>query len=143
MKQIWITFFYPTLAFVLLVVGACENPLKEEKKKQEVLRLVDDYLASGRYNIFWDGKDSKGKYISAGKYIYVMEAGDFTDQFFMNAQEGGTGKLNDSTFYEPWPGYIGHELGQNSPEPFKIKNGTNIPFRVGPAARVRVTIYKD
>ena len=71
-----------------------------------------------------------------------MEAGNFTDQFFMTAQEGGSGKLNDSTMIAPGVWYT-YELWQNFPEPFKIRDGTNIPFQIGTPTRVKITIFKD
>ena len=144
MKHTWLKFFYPILSFILMVALSCENPLKEEKKKEEVLRFIDDYFESGRYTQFWDGKNNKKEWISPGKYIYVMEARDFSDQYFMTAESGGTGKLKDSTSFEPGAWYT-FELWQNSPEPFKIRDGTNIRFQVpvGSPTRVRITIYKD
>ena len=144
MKPLWFIISSLLIVSLIAVMTACENPFKVEKKKEEIKRLVDDYFANGRYTVFWNGKDNKGKWISAGKYIYVMEAGDFVDQFIMTAQEGGSGKNIDST-EAIIGGIYFFDLEQNSPEPFKIKDGTNIRFQIPSSnpIRVKITIFKD
>lgn len=44
---------------------------------QEVRRLVDEEKAAGYHTIRWDGKDSLGRPVSTGIYIYRIEAGTF------------------------------------------------------------------
>ncbi|MFQ5866268.1 MAG: FlgD immunoglobulin-like domain containing protein, partial [bacterium] len=47
---------------------------------KEIRTLVDEDKKVGRYNVHWDGTDSKGNSVSSGIYIYRLEAGSFTDQ---------------------------------------------------------------
>ncbi|MCG3157726.1 MAG: hypothetical protein DKINENOH_04362 [bacterium] len=42
-----------------------------------VSSLVYDYQSPGRYQIWWDGKSSTGKYLSSGIYFLRMKAGSF------------------------------------------------------------------
>ena len=44
---------------------------------QKVRHLVDANHSVGQYSVRWDGKDSAGRTVSAGTYIYAMRAGDF------------------------------------------------------------------
>jgi hypothetical protein len=43
---------------------------------QLVKTLVDDYKTPGRYNAVWDGRSDKGQKVSAGIYIYRLQAGE-------------------------------------------------------------------
>jgi hypothetical protein len=129
-------------AITLLIALSC-NPFKEEKKKELVKVLVNDYLGeTGRYVVYWDGKDKNGKYIFAGKYIYLLEVKDFQDQDFMTAEEGGRPGANNQEHFETgiWSNF---ELEPASPNPFKIKDGVNIPFLVSQPATVKISIFKD
>jgi len=40
--------------------------------------LVDEERATGSYSVHWDGRDSRGKEVNSGLYLYRIEAGDFT-----------------------------------------------------------------
>lgn len=44
---------------------------------QEVRTLVQKVQAPGVYRITWDGQDSRGKTLSAGVYLFQLQAGDF------------------------------------------------------------------
>ncbi len=44
---------------------------------QEVKSLLSDELPAGSYRAMWDGRDNNGEYVSAGTYLYRLEAGDF------------------------------------------------------------------
>lgn len=44
---------------------------------QEVRTLVQKVQEPGVYRITWDGKDSRGKMLSAGVYLFQLQAGDF------------------------------------------------------------------
>jgi len=43
-----------------------------------VATLVDEDQAPGYYKIVWDGKDSKGRKVGSGVYLYRIQAGSFT-----------------------------------------------------------------
>ncbi len=45
---------------------------------QEVVRLVNKHHDAGYYTIAWDGKDSFGKFVNSGIYLYKMTAGNFS-----------------------------------------------------------------
>ena len=38
--------------------------------------LIDSYSPAGKYRLSWDGKDSTGKIVSSGVYIYRLSVGD-------------------------------------------------------------------
>ncbi len=44
---------------------------------REVMRLVEDNLEAGTYEVTWDGTDTSGRSVAAGVYIYRIEAGAF------------------------------------------------------------------
>ena len=46
---------------------------------QAVRVLVDEALAAGTYRVRWNGRDEAGRMASTGMYLYVMEAGTFTE----------------------------------------------------------------
>jgi hypothetical protein len=39
--------------------------------------LQEGDLPSGAHSVFWDGRDQRGRSVSSGKYLYLMQAGDF------------------------------------------------------------------
>ena len=41
---------------------------------EEVKRLVDENQPAGAYSVRWDGRDTYGKQVSGGIYIYKIEA---------------------------------------------------------------------
>lgn len=45
---------------------------------QEVRTLLHEEKAAGHYHISWDGRDNQGKMVSAGVYLYRLEAGQFS-----------------------------------------------------------------
>jgi len=46
---------------------------------QKVRTLVDEPKKGGNYQVFWDGKDDKGKDVSSGIYFYVLEGDNYTE----------------------------------------------------------------
>ena len=46
-------------------------------KGNKVMSLVDDYQSAGMYAIHWNGKNEQGKSVSAGMYIYSLQAGSY------------------------------------------------------------------
>ena len=46
---------------------------------QEVRTLVNHYRLAGEYSVKWDGRDSGGREVASGTYMYQMTAGDFTN----------------------------------------------------------------
>jgi DNA/RNA endonuclease YhcR with UshA esterase domain len=45
---------------------------------QEVASLVAEELPAGRYSVRWDGRDSRGRSVASGLYLYRITAGSFT-----------------------------------------------------------------
>ncbi len=45
---------------------------------EKVVKLLDKRLAAGRYSIHWDGRDSRGRSVASGVYLYRLTAGDFS-----------------------------------------------------------------
>lgn len=42
---------------------------------QEVATLVDKIQSAGSYQVSWDGKDNRGRFVASGVYFYRLEAG--------------------------------------------------------------------
>jgi flagellar hook assembly protein FlgD len=42
---------------------------------QKVRTLVDDFRASGRYEVSWDGRDDAGRTVGTGVYLYRLVSG--------------------------------------------------------------------
>ena len=53
---------------------------------QEVRTLLENRLLTGTYSITWDGKDHKGKLVSTGIYIYILQH-DTNNQRFSLAKK--------------------------------------------------------
>ena len=45
---------------------------------QEVRTLLDGTLDAGYYTVEWDGKDSFGRQVASGIYLYRMQAANFS-----------------------------------------------------------------
>ena len=122
-----------------ILVPGCSDPLSEQEEEVTVKTIYSGPLEEGRYVFFWDGTDDKNQYVSGGTYYARLYSRDFTFQITMTAQTGGTGALNDSSLADP-----GHQplprLDQNTPNPFKIRDGTNIPFSIDDNYSIRLTI---
>ena len=127
------------LILVFLFFMGCSDPLSREEEGVLVKTLYDGPLAAGRYVVFWDGTGDDQKFVQAGTYYARLYSRDFTFQIEMTAQDGGTGVPNDSSLsdpgYQPLPG-----LEQNRPNPFKIRNGTNLPFTLDNTYTIRLTV---
>jgi hypothetical protein len=46
---------------------------------RRVVTLVDKVLSPGRLTVVWDGKDSGGRPVASGIYLYRLTAGDFKE----------------------------------------------------------------
>ncbi len=46
---------------------------------QEVVTLVNEFQSTGAKSVFWDSRDSSGQPVSAGIYLYKIEAGDVVE----------------------------------------------------------------
>jgi hypothetical protein len=44
---------------------------------REVITLVSDFKPVGKYTAYWNGHDRAGRRVSAGLYLYRLQAGDF------------------------------------------------------------------
>jgi tetratricopeptide (TPR) repeat protein len=47
-------------------------------KGQRVKSLVNDEFSSGSHTVIWDGKDSSGREVASGVYLYMMQTRDWT-----------------------------------------------------------------
>ncbi|MCK4591799.1 MAG: T9SS type A sorting domain-containing protein, partial [Candidatus Latescibacteria bacterium] len=47
---------------------------------QKIKTLFDGQKTAGTHIVEWDGKDSFGRNVSSGIYLYKMEAGDFVQE---------------------------------------------------------------
>jgi len=45
-------------------------------KGQFVRRVFDAYIPQGEHNVFWDGKDERGRYVATGFYMYHLKFDD-------------------------------------------------------------------
>jgi hypothetical protein len=128
-----------SLFFFSLVILGCSNPLSEQDKKAIVKTLISEYCPAGEYVVFWDGTNDKNQRMPAGTYYARFLTQEFTFFIKMTALEGGTGVSNDSSLYIDTYQPITN-LEQNDPEPFYIKDGTNIPFKLSYPATVELTV---
>ena len=72
--------FNPSTAIAFSVAERVHTKLVIYNAVGQVVRvLVDEVLAAGAYRVRWDGRDEAGRMVSTGMYLYVMEAGTFTE----------------------------------------------------------------
>jgi flagellar hook assembly protein FlgD len=45
---------------------------------QKINNLVSGEQKPGKYTVQWDGKDSRGREVASGVYLYSLETSDFT-----------------------------------------------------------------
>lgn len=46
---------------------------------QEVVTLVNEVKAAGRYTVTWNGRNARGFAVASGVYVYRMVAGEFSE----------------------------------------------------------------
>jgi hypothetical protein len=123
---------------VVLLFGNCDW-FSSDEQDAVVKTLLKGYWPMGEFIIFWNGKNDKNEIVSPGKYYVRLYSETFSDQKEMTAQEGGGSASNDSTFINEGFQSI-TELLQNYPNPFKVKDGTNIHFTLSQAMSIELTI---
>ena len=64
-----ITFALPKLSQVRLTIYNISGEV--------IATLVNDVMPAGNYNVVWNGKNSDGKTVSTGLYLYRIDTGDF------------------------------------------------------------------
>jgi len=122
------------------IIAGCSDPMSEEDKKALVKTVVDGYLPPGEYQVFWDGTNKDRQQVSAGTYWARLTSRNFTLQITMTALEGGRqGVSNDSSWFSPGD-QPADQLLQNHPNPFAIREGTNIPFTLRDSATVQLIV---
>jgi len=122
-----------------LFVSGCGKSIFEKGKEGALRTLVDTRLEQGRYVVFWNGKDDQGQILPAGSYRIRMLAEEYDAELDMTGLDGGKESSADSSAYIPGNPFH-FSLEQNFPNPFTMKNGTNIPFAVPYATHVQLTI---
>jgi hypothetical protein len=124
----------------LFCLLTCSNPASEDEKNV-VKTLIDEPLPVGRYEVFWDGTDSDNKPMPAGNYKARLDTWTHVSEINMTALEGTAGKSNDSSEAILLPQLV-TQIDLNHPEPFHIRDGTNIRFSNSENTHVQLTIRK-
>jgi hypothetical protein len=124
----------------LFFLLTCSNPASEDERNV-VKTLIDEPLPVGRYEVFWDGTDSNNQPLPAGKYKARLDTRSYVFEIDMTALDSTVGKSNDSSEVILLPQLV-TLLDQNHPEPFHIRDGTNIPISISENTSVRLTIRK-
>lgn len=126
------------LLFITSIFFRCTDPLSadEEAVVKELFRGI---IPMGRYSDFWDGKDEEGNFVTEGTYYARLESRDFTYQIEMTANAGGTGNSNRADIFDEGFQPLTN-LEQNTPDPFLIRDGTNIPFTIDELAETITVI---
>lgn len=71
--------FNPSTTIVFRLTGSA--PLRTRLKiynlrGREIITLMDESKSVGRYSVQWDGRDSLGKLVASGKFIYRLQVGE-------------------------------------------------------------------
>ena len=135
MKKI---FIFGLLTVCLLIMSVCSDPSSSDDK-YIVKTLIDEYWGQGQYTEFWDGTDDNNKPLPAGTYYVRLWTKNYSNQIKIEAQDGTFRTTNDSTVFFPTPTFI-TLLEQNHPNPFRILEGTNIPFQLAESGTIELTI---
>jgi hypothetical protein len=64
----------------------CQSPVRLDIFNilgQKVITLINKTLPAGRYEVNFDGRDSRGKVLASGVYLYRLEAGEFAQSMKM------------------------------------------------------------
>ena len=133
------------LLILITIFTLCENP-SSVKQTIVIKTLVRGKLQTGKYSVFWDGKDESNKFVEPGTYLVWLYARTFTYEIRITALQGGVTGINDSTTAPVYGNWGLTELLQNHPEPFRIQSGTNIPFIIGEdvaGQTVEITVRKE
>ena len=129
--------FIPILGWL-----ACSNPLSQNDKNV-VKILINEREPVGKYTVFWNGTDSNNKPVPAGSYKARFVTQSYVFEIDMTALDGTAGKSNDSTRIPILLPQLETLLEFNHPEPFRIRDGTNIPYSISEDyTTVQLTIRK-
>ncbi|MBN1894724.1 hypothetical protein JW906_09525 [bacterium] len=134
-----------TACLAVFLTIRCGDPLSESDKATLVRTLVDGPVQAGEYSLFWDGRDDRDSLLSAGIYACQFTTRDFGDRIDMAALDGGSGSkkdLNDSTVIAALPVPNTFARIENRPNPFRIRNGTNIVFSIPYPTTLLLTIHR-
>lgn len=142
----WMSALSKPLILILLIpffltVLHCGKSFWEKGKENALRVLVDTSLETGEYIVFWDGKDDQKQTLPAGNYLCRLLTEEFDSEIEMEGHDGGKGISADSSGYI-MSSPMHFSLEQNFPNPFYMKNGTNIPFAIPHAVHVQLTIRK-
>jgi hypothetical protein len=131
-----------------VLISTCSSPTASEKEGPLIRTLLggDKVLQTGRWMIYWDGKDDAKKTVAAGAYVCFMESENDIESIDLKAVDGTKGKPADSTgtgigIWHLETNPLHYLLEQNFPNPFYAKDGTNISFELPEPAHVKLTIH--
>jgi len=80
LKQNWPNPFNPSTEISFTLPRAANIKLKIYNiLGQSVIDLVDGFYEAGTHSKSWNGKDSKGKFVSTGIYFYRLNVGQYTE----------------------------------------------------------------
>ncbi len=127
-------------AVILLLAGAwqCGKSFWEEGNENVVRTLVDSRLEPGEWILFWNGRDDAGNILPAGTYYARLRTMDYQNQVEMKGKEGGKTAADSSAYIHSSPAFFW--IGDNFPDPFFMKSGTNIPISVPRTEHVQLVI---
>jgi len=122
------------------LIVSCADPLSNDDG--HVIRtLLEGTTPQGSYVIFWDGMDENDAYAPPGTYYAHLYASEFDFVVELNAIAGGEYGTNDNSVYNE--GDLSatiNILEDNFPDPFRIRDGTNLPIQLRETRAVRLTI---
>lgn len=129
MKQIQIFINIFSACLIILLAVSCD-PVSREESEAIVRFIIDGPMEMGKYTKFWDGHNNKGDYVDPGIYYVRLYSKDFSDQVSITVEEGGSNAANYDEKID-YGSFGFTQLSGVEPNPFKVKNGTNISFIIG------------
>lgn len=64
--------------FIIIIESVCPKLRIFNTLGKEIRRLADAQFEAGSHTARWDGKDSQGRNVSSGIYLYQLQADDFS-----------------------------------------------------------------
>ncbi len=119
----------------------CSDPASSDPT-EEIKIIVRGFHPAGAYVDFWDGTDKNHSFVDPGTYIARLYSQDFTFEVEMTVLSGSQGTSNDSTTFPDFTYQPLNELKQNRPNPFHVKDGTNLLYTLSEDYSIELSIRK-